>query len=213
MRILAGDPVPVMKSPPPGAGKTVLAHRTGGTMLTLDIQTTLLLDEPTSDDGFVTWLEAAVIDDDFTAEHTTKVGHAHVALVHVGMIADAGRSLRDVLHADSGELAILYEIYFEDDWIRGDLIAGGKGSDLLYVSELELDVAYTGRNVDVAIILRLCDTLGAGCAIAVVPYAPDDELERWFAAGFKVTEPAQPGDVGYLHRNTSLLRRHDSRSR
>ena len=173
-------------------------------MLTLDIQTTILLDEPTSDDGFVTWLEAAVIDDDFTAEHTTKVGHAHVALVHVGMIADAGRSLRDVLNADSGELSALHEIYFEDDWIRSDLIAGGKGSDLLYVSELELDVAYADRNVDVAIVLRMCDTLGAGCALAVVPYVGDDDLERWFEAGFKVTESAQPGDVGYLHRNTSL---------
>jgi len=173
-------------------------------MLTLDIQTALLLDDPTSDDGFVTWLEVAVIDDDFTAEHTTKVGHAHVALVHVGMIADAGRSLRDVLNADSGELSVLHEIYFEDDWIRSDLIAGGKGSDLLYVSELELDVAYTDRNVDITIVLRMCDTLGAGCALAVVPYVADDDLQRWFEAGFKVTESAQPGDVGYLHRNTSL---------
>jgi hypothetical protein len=173
-------------------------------MLTLEIQTTLLLDEPTSDDGFVTWLEAAVIDDSFTAEHTPKVGHVYVALVHVGMIVDAERSLRDVLHADSGELADLHHIYFEDDWIRGDLVAGGKGTDLLYVSELELDISYVGRNVDVAIVLRLCDTLGAGCALAVVPYLADDDIQRWFDAGFKVTEPAQRGDVGYLHRNTSL---------
>lgn len=184
-------------------------------MLTLDIQTIVLLDEPTSDDGFVTWLEAAVIDDNFTAEHTTKVGHAHVALVHVSLIAEAGRSLRDVLRSDSGELAILHEIYFEDDCIRGDLVAGGRGNDLFYVSELELDVSYTDRNVDVALVLRLYDTLGAGCAIAVVQYAADDDLQRWLAAGFKVTERAKPGDVGYLHRNTSLraVRRHDSRSR
>jgi hypothetical protein len=173
-------------------------------MLTLELQTTILLDDPSSDDGFVTWLEADVIDDHPHAEHATKVGHAQVAVVHVGMIVDAGRSVHDVLDADSGELAVLYETYFEDGWLRGDLTAGGRGSDLLYVSELDVETSYVGRNVDVAVVRRLCDTLGAGCGLAVMPRVAHDDVERWLAAGFKVTRPVRHVDPGYLHWNTSI---------
>lgn len=190
---------------PPAQAATTRVR--GRIMLTLELQTTLLLDEPSHLDGFVTWLEADVIDDDFTADYMTKVGHAHVAVIHVGMIADAGRSLRDVLDADSGELAALHEPYFEDGWLRRDLVAGGRASDLLYVSDLALDGTYADRQVDVAIVRRLCDTLGVGCGLAVVPVLARDDLERWIAHGFQVTRPVRQGEVGYLHLNTSLRAR------
>ncbi|MDI1435175.1 hypothetical protein [Polyangium sorediatum] len=109
---------------------------------------------------------------------------------------DLNVPLLDVLDADSGELEALHDIFFENDWLKDEYLEGG-GNDALYISELVIDPAYEGRNIDLALVRRLCDTLAQGCTVAILPYASQRDIDHWTPLGFEVTPPGGAG--GYLH--------------
>jgi hypothetical protein len=78
-------------------------------------------------------------------------------------------------------------------------------SDLLYLSTLELGEGRSREAVAVAMVRRLCDTVAAGCGLAVVPHAENERIDHWLAAGFEITDaPARRGATGYLHLDTGL---------
>ncbi len=70
------------------------------------IETQVVLDEPSADQGLVTWFEVRILEG-FEGADDAAIGRARVARVHVGQALDAGESVLDVLDADSGELESL----------------------------------------------------------------------------------------------------------
>ena len=91
-------------------------------------------------------------------------GVARVAIVHVGEIADALGDLYPALRGT--KLEALCDAYFSQGWYKDDF-ADGAGIDLLYVESIEIDAAHQHKNLDLAMVRRLCDTLGSGCQLAV----------------------------------------------
>jgi hypothetical protein len=160
------------------------------------IEAELILEEPSADRGLVTWFDARVLEGHDDDGDDRVVARARVARIHVGQAADLGESLHDVLDADSGDLEALYGVFFEGDWFA-EQFSEGAGSDLLYVSEVTVDPGREGRNIELALVRRLCDTLGQGCEVAALPYESEAETERWQRLGFSITTPGQP--AGYLH--------------
>ncbi len=151
------------------------------------------LEEPSAWGGLLTWLDIQIGDED-ERERRSNYGRARVALVHAGAAAS---TLWEVLDEESEELSALYARYFDGGWVKEEF--EGIATDLMYVDELELDDSHKGRNIELAIVRRLCDTIGSGCAIAVVPYESDEDIELWQKMGFKVTEPgAMPGTMHIL---------------
>jgi len=153
------------------------------------------LSEPNVDSGLITWLSIDIFPDD-APESAAPIGHATVARIHIGNALDSSESILDALDADSGELEALYDVFFEDNWLKDEYLEGS-GPDLLYVSEIDLAPAHQTRNVDLALVRRLCDTLGQGCAIAVIPYASQADIDHFTQLGCEVSTPGAP--EGYLH--------------
>jgi hypothetical protein len=159
------------------------------------IETQVVLDEPSADQGLVTWFEVRILEG-FEGADDAAIGRARVARVHVGQALDVGESLLDVLDADSGELEAIYHVFFDEGGFRDEFVQGA-GSDLLYVSEVRLEPGWEGRNIDLALVRRLCDTLGQGCEVAVIPCRSSTDGERWQRLGFAVAGSAK--EAGYLY--------------
>ena len=164
------------------------------------VTTELELDEPTVDAGFITWMDIEIRADEYENEEGEEpkpvdayIGRGSVALIHVG---GAGEDLWDALDADSGEMEALHNVYFEDGWFK-DEYAEGAGSGLLYVSEISIEPAWQGRNIELAVVRRLCETVGQGCELAVIPYESAKEIEHWGQMGFEVSTPKK--STGYMH--------------
>ncbi|MDC3960449.1 hypothetical protein [Polyangium jinanense] len=153
------------------------------------------------DFGLVTWLHIAILDEDDSGPIEKPIGQARAALVHVGKVLDNEESLHDVLDADSGDLEALYSIYFDEktDWFKPEL-AEGMGRDLLYIDEVHVEPAFEGRNIELAVVRNLADTLGQGCELVVVPVESDQDEEYWSHLGFEMSTPAEKGH-GYMHLN------------
>jgi hypothetical protein len=164
-------------------------------MLRINVSANIPLHEPDADEGLITWFSVGVYYGEDENEEE-RIGEATVALVHVGEAANAGQDLLDALDADSAELEALYHTYFQDDWIK-DRFMDGSGSDLLYVADIEIAAAYDGRNIDLAVVRRLCNTIGHGCGLAVIPYDSKAEIAHWSRMGFAVSTPGKP--TGWLH--------------
>lgn len=155
----------------------------------LTIRGSIELDQPAGDPSYVTWLDVVIQDD----AHAT-CGVARVGIVHVGEIADA---LGDLYPALAGtRLEALADTYFSEGWYR-DEFAEGAGIDLLYVESIEIDAAHQHRNLDLAAIRRLCDTLGSGCQLAVMPYHDAIGAGHWGRLGFALTTPGRT--TGFMH--------------
>jgi len=165
-------------------------------MVTLEIHAELALREPDIDIGLVTWIDVRILARGDGAEKT--VGTARAALILVATAAERGASMHDVLDADSGELEALYEYYFDEDGLR-DEYNEGAGSDVLYVSAIELEPPWRGRCIELAAVRRLCDTIGHGCGIAVVRVDDDLRAHGWKRMGFEVTVPAAGDRAGCMH--------------
>lgn len=164
----------------------------------LRISTEIPLHEPDSDAGFVTWLHVDILEDNEESAGEKRVGHARAAIVHVGRALDSEESLLDVLDADSGALEALYEVYFDPktDWFKEEL-AEAAGRDLLYIHEIEIEPGHAGRNVELALVRRLADTLGQGCELVVLPFGSRRDVELWSRLGFSVSTPG--AGEGYMH--------------
>lgn len=163
-------------------------------MLRVIVETELFLGEPDVDGGLVTWFDVRVMAGE-RAENVV-IGEGRVARIHVGEAANVGEPLYQVLDADSGDLEALYDVFFEEDWLQDQFAIGG-GGDVLFVNQLDLEPGWEGRNIDLAVVRRLCDTIGEGCELAVMPYESESEVARWQRLGFILTTPDR--QAGYLH--------------
>jgi predicted N-acetyltransferase YhbS len=190
----------------------------------LRVVTDIALDEPSVDHGFVTWLDVELLADDpeervdgndpdaeaavssdaaSSAElfdPDEPIGRARVAIILANEVVDQGEDLVEVLDADSSELEALSGVFFEGGELQDRFSDTAVGQNLLFIADVAVDDDWAGRNLDLALVRRLCDTLGSGCALAVMEYETDAEREHWGRMGFQVTEPpSNRRAFGYLH--------------
>lgn len=145
--------------------------------------------------SYVTWLDVRI------GEGTRTFGMARVAVVHVGEIADALGDLYPALRGT--KLEALCDAYFAQGWYKDDF-ADGAGIDLIYVESIEIDAAHEHKNLDLALVRRLCDTLGSGCQLAVMPYDNALKAGHWGRLGFSLSTPGRTSGLmhmklGYRH--------------
>lgn len=138
--------------------------------------------------GYVTWLDVKV------TEKREEHGTARVGILHVGEVADAHGDLWPAVHATP--LENIHNVYFSQGWYR-DEYADGAGIDLLYISSVDIDEARRSKNLDLAVVRRLCDTFGSGCQLAVMPYRDAHEAAHWSRLGFVVSTPGRTS--GLMH--------------
>lgn len=164
----------------------------------LRVSTEIPLSEPNVDCGLITWFTIEILDDhddDGNETNAKLVGHVRAARIHTSHAFDSGEPIWEALDADSGELEALDDVFFDDGWLKEEFY-DGVGADILYVSEIDIEAAYKHRNIDLAVVRRLCDTLGQGAALAVVPYASPQEIAHWERLGFEVATPG--ANEGYV---------------
>lgn len=154
----------------------------------LSITTNIDLEGPPKS-GYVTWLDVRV--SDAAQVH----GAARVALVHVGEIADAAGEVWPALHGT--RLESLHDVYFAQGWYKDDY-ADGAGIDLLFIEQITIDEEQRGRNLDLALVRRLCDTLGSGCQLAVVAYPDAERAAHWAKLGFAISTPGHTAGLMHL---------------
>lgn len=160
----------------------------------MHVSADISLSEPSIDCGLITWFRIEIFDDN--EGNAELVGRVRVARIHASHAADAGESLWETIFAGSGELEAIYEVFYHDERLEAKF-ADESGADVLYVSEIDIDAAYEHRNIDLAVVRRLCDKLGQGAALTVVPYASSLEIAHWQQLGFQVATPNS--DEGYLY--------------
>lgn len=140
--------------------------------------------------NYITWFDVCAY------EHTEAeaIATARVALVHVGEILDAEGELWPALR--DTRLESLHDVYFAQEWYR-DEFADGAGIDLMVIDDVTIDATRQDRNLDLAIVRRLCDTIGSGSQIAVMAYRNALEATIWARLGFLSSTPGRPS--GWLH--------------
>jgi hypothetical protein len=117
-----------------------------------------------------------------------------VALVHVGEIADAQGDLWPALRGT--RLESLHDAYFAQGWYNDDY-ADGSGIDLLFVDRVVVEEPWKAKNLDLAIVRRLCDTIGSGCQIVSMRYGDAFEAAHWARLGFVPTTRGRA--TGLMH--------------
>jgi hypothetical protein len=137
---------------------------------------------------YVTWLDVVASDDGRVC------GTARIALVHVGEIADAAGEIWPALHGT--RLEAVADAYFAQGWYK-DEYADGAGIDLFFIDHVTVDDDKYEKNLDLAIIRRLCDTLGSGSQLAVVGYQKAEAAARWARLGFEISTPGRT--CGLMH--------------
>ena len=147
--------------------------------------------------AYVTWLDVRVSDG------KQSFGTARIALVHVGEIADAAGEIWPALQGT--KLESIHDTYFSQGWYTDDF-ADGAGIDMLYIDHITIDPEHQGKNLDLALVRRLCDTIGSGCQLAVVGYTDALKAARWGKLGFEVSTPGKSAGtmhmkLGYRHAN------------
>lgn len=170
-------------------------------MLVLKFATETPLAESSEEFGLVTRMDVTIREFDSTS--TSPVGSARVAVIHCGEALNHGISIHDVLDQDSEELDTLDEILFEDGLLKEDY-CNGVGSDVLYFEDLELQLDWHGHHVEEAIVRRILDDWGQGCAIGVLPINDADEAIRWKAMGFEIAQEPSGAEQGYMYIDLSL---------
>jgi len=166
----------------------------------LRIATSTTLHRPDGDTGFVSWLDVTIVDNPVSDDGLADlVGRIRAAIIHVGM---AESDLFTALDADSGELEALYEVFFEDDWFKDEFFTG-LGQDLLYISEIDLQPGWKDRNVDLAAVRRLCNTLGQGCELTVIAIHDPGEAKRWIRMGFEPSPASE--ELGLYYMQLALI--------
>jgi hypothetical protein len=153
----------------------------------LSVTTDIDLDGPQKS-GYVTWLDVRVTDE------SRSFGTARIAIVHVGEIADAAGEIWPALHGT--RLEAIHDVFFEQGWYKDDY-ADGAGIDLLFIDHITIDDEHHGKNLDLALVRRLCDTLGSGCQLAVVAYGDAERAGRWGRLGFAISTPGRT--TGLMH--------------
>jgi hypothetical protein len=147
--------------------------------------------------GYVTWLEVQL------TSGARAYGTARVALVHVGEIADAAGEVWPALHGT--RLEPLHDVYFAQGWYKDDY-ADGAGIDLLYIDHITIEEEHQGKNLDLALVRRLCDTLGSGCQLAVVGYGNAERAAHYGRLGFAISTPGRT--TGLMHMKLGYRHAH-----
>jgi hypothetical protein len=165
-------------------------------LMKLSISADIGLGEPSAADGYVTWLDVRAYD-----QAGALLGSARVALVHVGEIADAHGDLWPALRGT--RLELLHDAYFSQGWYS-DEFADGAGIDLLYVEKLSIEEPWRAKNLDLAIVRRLSDTIGSGCPLVAMKYQDAYEAAHWSRLGFSSSTPGRSSGLmhmklGYRH--------------
>jgi hypothetical protein len=148
-------------------------------MLIFTCQTEIALRQPDEQSGFITWFDVRVVDE----ETKVEVGHVRFARILGGEAMNRGVSMLDILDSDGDELVALHDVFFDGDVLK-EVYENGNGQDCIYFSEIELDDAWRGRTIEDALVQRVIATLGAGCAIAIIPVEDRREAARWERSGF-----------------------------
>lgn len=143
----------------------------------------------TDDRRFVTWSDVTLLDG------AVRAGHARVALLHVGEVADDHGDVWRALRA--ADLEHLHDPFFDQGWYKDDF-ADGSGIDLLFVDQLVLDAHRRGRNLDLALVRRLTETLASGCQLVVMRYATALEAAHWAQLGFEISTPGRARGLVHL---------------
>lgn len=144
---------------------------------------------------YVTWLDVRI------GDGAQSYGTARIALVHVGEIADAAGEVWPALQGT--RLESLHDVYFSQGWYKDDF-ADGAGIDLMFIEHITIAPEHQHKNLDLALVRRLCDTLGSGCQLAVVGYTDALRAARWGKLGFAISTPGRPSGLmhmklGYRH--------------
>lgn len=155
----------------------------------LSVTADIELDQTEGAGAYVTWLDVQIGDPGQPA-----CGSARIAIVHVGEIADALGDVYPVLRGTP--LEPLCRAYFSDGWYN-ETFSDGSGIDLLYVESVEIAASHHHKNLDYAMVRRLCDTLGSGCQLAVMPYHEPLTAAHWGRLGFSLTTPGRR--TGLMH--------------
>lgn len=154
----------------------------------LSITADIPLAEPSLKQGYVTWFKVVISDGVLT------YGSARVALVHVGEIADAHG---DLLPALAGtKLEAVHDVYFERGWYKDDY-ADGAGMDLLFVESIEIAPEKKDANLELAVIRRLCDSIGSGCQLVAMRYTGAEDAAHFGQIGFAISTAGRP--AGFMH--------------
>ena len=162
----------------------------------LSISADIELKTPGTKGGYVTWLDVRLGDADRT------YGVARVAIVHVGEIADAHGDLWPALRGT--RLEALHDVYFVDGWYKDDF-ADGAGIDLLYVESIELDESARNKNLDIAMVNRLAQTIRDGSsALGAARLRRDDRGPRCRLHASQARLPLERHDRGERRRRAEL---------
>lgn len=94
-------------------------------------------------------------------------------------------------------------IFFEEGSLK-DEYGNGVGSDVLYVDSLELRLDWHGRNVEEAVVRRVLDSWGQGCAIGAMAVKNAAEVSRWKMISFEVAQASTSVEQGYVYMDLSL---------
>lgn len=162
----------------------------------LSVVANISLNDPDVARTYTTWFDVTLRDDDQRA-----LARARVGVLHVGEAADAEGDLWSAMHRTP--LESLHETYFAHGWYKDDF-ATGAGIDLLFFDSIMVEPEGRARNVDLALIRRLCDTLGSSCQLAVTRFTDAHQAAHWSQLGFAVSTPGRTSglmhlQLGYRH--------------
>lgn len=170
----------------------------------LEVEACIPLDEPTADAGFITWFNVAMFEgNEDEGEERVKLGQGLLAVVHAGSC-----DVWEACDADSTDLEAIGVVYYTaDGCIREDL-AEGKGQDVMYLYEVKVNEG-APPGIDYAVVRRLADTIGTGCALVTFIAESDEEAKHWQRMGFERTETDVEGTFLHLnlaHNNPRIAR-------
>ena len=145
--------------------------------------------------GYVTWLDVRL------SEGTESFGTARIAIVHVGEIADAAGEIWPALQGT--KLEPIPRHVLQPGLVQRRLRRRRGHRPSLHRPHQHRRSA-PRQNLDLALVRRLCDTLGSGCQLAVVGYNHALEAARWGRLGFAVstagrTQGLMHMKLGYRH--------------
>jgi len=146
-----------------------------------------------------TWFDAYVHEEPIAARQALErcQSSARFAIIHVGELADYYEDIH--WPASHTPLASLVDLYFAEGWYK-DEFAEGAGIDLLYFASTPDRAANRPPTaVDLALVRRICDTLGSACQLAVIGYGNAAAAAAWAKLGFEITTKGRTS--GMMHLN------------
>lgn len=157
-----------------------------GIPMRLRIITDTSLHHPDELEGCIAWhdIEIQDLDDKYDLQ---AIGTARTGVVNSFYLSD---KVRRTKHPDGDEIEPLHALI-----LANDPHGLGLGLDVLYFSSVKISPERQGRNIELAVVLRVCDLMGMGCALAAINVEEPDHVAYWARIGFERT----PGTSGLLH--------------